>query len=149
MRRFTKRFFWLFLFSIIFIGWNISSSIDNREVKQNFLINEQIIKEENHLINPALMEAREKRKGKYLKPIERTVKQMKDLEKAKIEQKPFIEKIRAEVADMANSKEKNQAIVFKYFSDSRRFEALLKNVFFSGFIECEKENKRSKFNRKT
>ncbi len=108
----------------------MSSSIDPREWKLNSLLNEQIAFRENKLINPALMEAREKRKGRYLKPIERTVKQIHDLERAKTEEKPLWEKIRSEVADPANSKEKNAAIVFKYFTDKKRFDSLLQNVDF-------------------
>ena len=87
-----------------------------------------LIAQENKIINAELLEAREKRKGKYLKPIDRTVKEIKDMAKAKEEEIMLKEKIREEVADKTNSKERNAAIVFKYFTDKRRFDTLLENV---------------------
>eukprot|EP01022_Parablepharisma_sp_SALTPOND_P016519 TRINITY_DN2441_c0_g1_i1.p4 TRINITY_DN2441_c0_g1~~TRINITY_DN2441_c0_g1_i1.p4 ORF type:complete len:186 (+),score=28.97 TRINITY_DN2441_c0_g1_i1:3751-4308(+) len=129
------------------LGWNVSSSVDLREMRHKFWMDEQLALHENKLINPALMEAREKRKGKYLKPIERTIKQIKDMERTKEEEKALREKIRAEVADKANSKERNDAIVFKYFNDKKRFDTLLENVIKLGLLKHTIENQGQESNR--
>ena len=71
---------------------------------------------------------REKRKGKYLKPIDKTIKMIEEMKKQKEEEKDKRDRIRAEVADSAASPEKNDAIVFKYMNDQKNFQAFMELV---------------------
>ena len=79
------------------------------------------------------MERREARRGKYLKPIERTVQQIESMNKMKEEEKLLRDKIREQVADIAASKEKNDAVVFKYMNDKKQIDALFESV--SSFLK--------------
>ena len=69
-----------------------------------------------------------RKQRKYLTPLKRTLKLINELSEMKIKDKDLREQIHAEVADKSSSQEKNNAIVFKYFTNRSKFFELLKNV---------------------
>ncbi len=95
-----------------------------------------------------MLARREQRVGKYLRPIERTERQIQDMKRMKEEEKGLRDRIRGQVSDRSASKERNDAVVFKYMNDKRRIDALFEAVFTAECVWNQVEDEGQVLDRK-
>ena len=109
-------------------GWNNDTIFTSRDRQRELVRKDQILKKQLKRANTELLKSLEVKRGRYMGPMERTIEEIKIINKLKEKGEELKEKIISEFNHKEYSKEHNAAIAFKYLKEKRIFEKHLESV---------------------
>ena len=110
-------------------GWNNDTIFTSRDRQRELVRKDQILKKQLKRANTELLKSLEVKRGRYMGPMDRTIEEIKIINKLKEKGEELKEKIISEFNHKEYSKEHNAAIAFKYLKEKIIFEKHLENVW--------------------